>query len=201
MSSALVPLWSTEITTSDAQFLNCFTDVKTFHQREDVNYLMTMSTWLPGYWSLMIFTIHPCDTILLPRHQPSRELCMKWSYTLWHPPPHFTWPLKLLSWNPAFLPHNPLSVDLLYSAQGSGPVFGLVKISYFLQNYFLTFFTHFHSGHMNHVCIDKVDCSRWSVPSLYICNTIPFFPTLQNTSESKKKSFIRELTLNSLYFF
>lgn len=87
MSSALVPLWSTEITTSDAQFLNCFTDVKTFHQREDVNYLMTMSTWLPGYWSLMIFTIHPCDTILLPRHQPSIELCMKWSYALWHPPP------------------------------------------------------------------------------------------------------------------
>ena len=44
ISSALAPLWSTYITVPDAHFLSWFTDVKTPHQMEDVNYLMTMST-------------------------------------------------------------------------------------------------------------------------------------------------------------
>ena len=36
-------------------------------------------------------------TVLLPRHQPIRELCMSWSHTLC--PTSLTWPFNMLCWN------------------------------------------------------------------------------------------------------
>ena len=40
---------------------------------EDTNYLMIMST--QSYWNLRINSVNPCDTAMLPHHQPVRELC------------------------------------------------------------------------------------------------------------------------------
>ena len=57
---------------------------------EDVNYLMTLSTWPPG--SLRADQVNPCDTVLWPHHQPLRELRRSWSLTL--PSPSFAWLLK-----------------------------------------------------------------------------------------------------------
>lgn len=51
-SSAVAPLYSTQITGSDAHFLSCLTHVKTHplhtHQMEGVNCLMTVSAWPLG---------------------------------------------------------------------------------------------------------------------------------------------------------
>ena len=43
ISSALAPLWSTQIIVIDANFLSCFADVKNAQQMEDVSNLMTLS--------------------------------------------------------------------------------------------------------------------------------------------------------------
>ena len=61
---------------------------------EEVNYMMAMSTSPQTYWSLRIDNVNPCDTTLLPHHQPIRELYTRWSYTLRLP--SLTWPLKML---------------------------------------------------------------------------------------------------------
>ena len=47
LSSALAPLWSTQIIVFDAHFLDCLAEVKKpppLQQMEDVNYLSTKST-------------------------------------------------------------------------------------------------------------------------------------------------------------
>ena len=42
----------------------------------DINYLMTMSIWPPGPTGTERLGLNPCDTSLLPHHQPIRELRM-----------------------------------------------------------------------------------------------------------------------------
>ena len=44
------------------------------YQMEEVNYLMTKSTY-KTYWSLKSDNDNPCDSALLPHYQPIRELC------------------------------------------------------------------------------------------------------------------------------
>ena len=52
-----------------------------------------LTTWWPWarspqtYWSLRISNVNPCDTGQFPHHQPIRDLCTNWSYTLQLPPP------------------------------------------------------------------------------------------------------------------
>ena len=81
---------------SDAHFLSCFTDAKTTTKWKK------LTNWWPWahrpqtYWSLRI-DINPCDTALLPHHQPIRELFTSWSHTLGLP--LLIWPLKMLCWN------------------------------------------------------------------------------------------------------
>ena len=59
---------------------------------------MTISTDPQASWVLKTDTVNPCDTTLLPHHQPIKELCMSWSHTL--RPPSLTWLLKMLCQNP-----------------------------------------------------------------------------------------------------
>ena len=39
---------------------------------EEVSYLMTIRIELQTYWCLRIDNVNPCDTALLPHHQPIR---------------------------------------------------------------------------------------------------------------------------------
>ena len=59
-----------------------------FHQMEDVNYSMTMSTQPQASWSLRIDEVNPGDITLFLPHQPIRELCTIWPCTLPHPTPN-----------------------------------------------------------------------------------------------------------------
>ena len=50
-------------------------------------------------WSLRIGNVNPHDSTLLPHHQLVRDLCVRWSQTLWSA--SLTWPLKTLYQNPS----------------------------------------------------------------------------------------------------
>ena len=50
------------------------------------NYLLTMSTDPQASWSLRTDNLNPCDTALLPHHQPITELCTSWQYPVTAPP-------------------------------------------------------------------------------------------------------------------
>ena len=133
--SALAPLWSTQITVSEAHFLSCFTDAKTPTKWKK------LTTWWPWacspqtYWHLRIDTANPCDTTLLTHHQPIRIVHKLTTYPGMHPTPK-TLPLQILCWNPSclapfnkhctFLHHNPVSVDWLYCAWANEHNFGSV---------------------------------------------------------------------------
>ena len=96
MSSAVVPLRSTQIIVFDAHFLSCFTDARTTTKWKK------LTTWRPWahspqtYWSLRTDNVNPCDTALLPHHQPIRELCTSWSHTLGCSLPHLAFKNVLL---------------------------------------------------------------------------------------------------------
>ena len=65
---------------------------------KEIYYLMIGSISPQTFWHLRTDDVNPCDTALLPHHQPIRELCTSWSHTPWPSP--LTWPLKVLCRNP-----------------------------------------------------------------------------------------------------
>ena len=89
--SSLAPLGSTWIVASDAHFLSCFADVKTHHQTEDTNYLMTMRPQTQASWS-------PRTDIANPVPSPSASQRTGLITDPAHSPP--TWLLKVLCQNP-----------------------------------------------------------------------------------------------------
>lgn len=97
---------------------------------------MELTTWWPWtsplYWYVEIDNVHPCDTTLLPHHEPIRELSANRSHTLGHPSLTLPWKTLLkpieefgcfeyyLLQTPCTAPyhkrctffhHNPVSVD------------------------------------------------------------------------------------------
>ena len=67
---------------SDAHFLSCFTDAKTTTKwKKLINWWQWAAHSPQTYWSLRI-DVNPCDTALLPHHQPIRDLCASWSHAL-----------------------------------------------------------------------------------------------------------------------
>ena len=132
ISSCIAPLWCSQITVFDACFLGCFTDVKTPHQMEDINYLMTMSTQPQASWSLRTDTVNSCDTTLCPHYRPTKELCRDWSHT--RQPPSLPWLLKMFCQSPSgrtgFLRHEP---PLLLSLPWNKP-FSASNVSLFLAS-------------------------------------------------------------------
>ena len=79
--------------------------------------------WAPSpqtYWHLRIANVNPCDTALLPHHQPIRKLCRSWSQTLGHP--SLTWPLKMPCWNPSgssgLFEHEPPTILVCLASLG-----------------------------------------------------------------------------------
>ena len=76
ISSVVAPLWSTQVVVSSAYFLS-FSDAKTSHQTEEINYVMIMKP--QTYWGLKT------DHVNHPVTSPStRELCRSWSHTVTH---------------------------------------------------------------------------------------------------------------------
>ena len=69
-------------------------------QMEDVNYLMTMSTEPQASWNLRIDKVKPCDTTLLPHHQPTKELCKIYLIMYLATFPSLIWLLKMLCLKP-----------------------------------------------------------------------------------------------------
>ena len=67
---------------------------------EDVNYLMTMSTEPQASWNLRIDKVKPCDTTLLPHHQPTKELCKIYLIMYLATFPSLIWLLKMLCLKP-----------------------------------------------------------------------------------------------------
>ena len=98
VSSALTPLWGTRIILFEANFLWCFANVKTPHQREDVNYLIARSPQPLASW--ILGRLIPCNTALFPYHQPNRivhDLIVYPETPPPHPRPHhhrLTWQLQ-----------------------------------------------------------------------------------------------------------
>ena len=81
------------------RFPECgFAEVKTPHQMEDVNYLMTKSTQLQASWSLRTDNVHPCDC---PAASPSASLRIvhKLITNPVTPTPSLSWFLKVLCQN------------------------------------------------------------------------------------------------------
>ena len=74
-------------------------------QTEDVNYLTTISTQPQVSWSLRTDNVNPCDTTLVPVHQP--ENCAQADHRLCS----LTWLIKVPclspSWSSGFLGHKP----------------------------------------------------------------------------------------------
>ena len=73
--SAGTPLWRTGLTL-DAHRLSCSTAVKT-PPNEDVNYLRTRSTRLPGLWSPGTDPVNACDTTLCDLPISQSEACAR----------------------------------------------------------------------------------------------------------------------------
>ena len=80
-----------------------------------------LTTWWPWahrpqtYWSMRTDKVNPCNTALLPYHQPIRELCTSWSKNLRLP--SLTLSLKMLPWNPSGS-SGLLSMNHLFSLYG-----------------------------------------------------------------------------------
>ena len=78
-------------------------------QMENANYLTTVSTWPQTSWRLRTDSVNPCNTTLLPHHQPIRIVHKLITYPA--TPPSLTWLLKVLCQNPlgssGLLGHEP----------------------------------------------------------------------------------------------
>ena len=81
---------------------------KLFYRYENPTKWKMLTTWWPrarspqtpqASGSLRTDNVSPCDSTLLPHHQPVRDLCMRSSQTLWSA--SLTWPLKMLFQNPS----------------------------------------------------------------------------------------------------